>query len=333
MAGRFPDRLATQAAQTGPVEATAFANGDLQSVTVPSLGDFLELLKPRVMALAVFTAVTGLIVAPGTMHPVLAFVAVFMIAAGAGACGALNMWYDADIDGKMARTRCRPLPQNRIEPAEALGFGVVLSTLSVMLLGMLINWVAGGLLAFTIFFYSVVYTVWLKRRTPQNIVIGGAAGALPPVIGWAAATGTLDLMPLVLFAIIFLWTPPHFWSLALVRHDDYDRAGVPMLPNVAGDVATRRQIAVYSVLMAIAAMAPVGLGMAGALYALIAGGLGIIFIVRALALVVADNRDHMRKRARSLFGFSILYLFMVFAALLLEAMLPGAFIAVHGVTT
>ncbi|MEX0752322.1 MAG: heme o synthase, partial [Xanthobacteraceae bacterium] len=214
------------------------------------VGDYVALMKPRVMSLVVFTAFVGLMIAPLPMHPVLAFTALLCVAVGAGAAGALNMWYDADIDAKMTRTSARPIPAGRVLPGEALGFGLTLAGFSVVLLGLLVNLVAAALLAFTIFFYVAIYTMWLKRRTPQNIVIGGAAGAFPPMIGWAAATGGVSLESVLLFLIIFFWTPPHFWALSLYRADDYARAGIPMLPVVAGDRETRRQIVLYTLILA-----------------------------------------------------------------------------------
>ncbi|MBA3448399.1 MAG: protoheme IX farnesyltransferase, partial [Pseudaminobacter sp.] len=225
-------------------------------------GDFFALLKPRVMALAVFTAFVGLMMAPGLKHPATAMAAIAAIAAGAGAAGALNMWYDSDIDALMSRTSKRPIPLGRIMPAEALGFGLILAALSVTALGVLVDWLAASLLAFTIFFYVVVYTMWLKRITPQNIVIGGAAGALPPVIGWAAATGAVGVESVILFLIIFLWTPPHFWALALFKVGDYAAAGIPMMPNVAGEASTRKQIFAYSLLLAPIGVLPWAFGFA-----------------------------------------------------------------------
>ena len=281
------------------------------------VADYLALLKPRVMSLVVFTALVGMLSAPGVPHPVLAAIALLAIAVGAGAAGALNMWYDADIDAVMRRTLARPVPAGRIEPGEALGFGMVLALFAVAVLGLAANWLAAGLLAFTIFFYVVVYTIWLKRRTPQNIVIGGAAGALPPVIGWAAATGGISAEPLVLFLIIFLWTPPHFWALALLAHEDYARAGIPMMPNVAGEASTRRQILAYAAVMAAVAVLPWAIGFAGPLYGLAATLLGGEFVRRAYLLCRHDGCD--RKIAGGLFGFSIVYLFGIFAALLVEA--------------
>jgi protoheme IX farnesyltransferase len=214
-----------------------------------TVGDFVALMKPRVMSLVVFTALVGLVVAPGDLHPALAVIALIAIAVGAGASGALNMWFDADIDARMTRTAGRPIPRGRVTPEEAFTFGMVLAVGSVLTLGVLVNWVAGALLALTIAFYILVYTMWLKRRTPQNIVIGGAAGAFPPMIGWAAVTGGISIESIVMFAIIFMWTPPHFWALALLRSGDYARAGVPMLPVVAGEEETRRQIVIYSALL------------------------------------------------------------------------------------
>jgi protoheme IX farnesyltransferase len=278
--------------------------------------DYVALLKPRVMSLVVFTALVGMASAPGALHPILAAIALLAIAVGAGASAALNMWYDADIDAVMKRTRARPVPAGRVEPGEALGFGVVLALFAVAVLGLAANWLAAGLLAFTIFFYVVVYTMWLKRRTPQNIVIGGAAGALPPVIGWAAVTGGIASEPLVLFLIIFLWTPPHFWALALLARDDYARAGIPMMPNVAGEESTRRQILAYAVLLAAVGALPWLMGFAGPLYGLAAALLGSEFVRRAYVLWRNGASD--RRTAGGLFGFSIVYLFGLFAALLGE---------------
>ena len=278
------------------------------------LADFVTLTKPGVMMLAVFTAIVGLTIAPGDLAPLSACIAVLAIAAGAGAAGVLNMWYDADIDAVMTRTARRPLPSGRIGQGEALAFGLVLAGGSVVMLALTTNLVAAGLLAFTILFYVVVYTAWLKRRTPHNIVIGGAAGALPPVIGWAAATGDIGLEPLVLFLIIFLWTPPHFWALALNRSDDYARAGVPMLPVVAGRTATKRQILLYSLLLVPASLLPCVLGFAGALYGAIAATWGALFI--AVALRLSRTREGDAPVARRLFVLSIAYLFLLFAALL-----------------
>jgi protoheme IX farnesyltransferase len=280
------------------------------------LPDFFALMKPRVMSLAVFTALVGLVIAPAHLDPLLGSIAILAIAAGAGAAGVLNMWYDADIDAVMARTAGRAIPRGRISRSEALVFGLVLAGGAVAVLALALNVKAAALLAFTIFFYVVVYTVWLKRYTPQNIVIGGAAGALPPVIGWAAATGNIGVEPLVLFLIIFLWTPPHFWALSLNRADEYARAGVPMLPVVAGRAATTRQILIYSVLLVPVSVLPWALGFAGTIYAAIAVVSGAIFVVLAIRLCRSSNAD--RRDASRLFVFSILYLSLIFAALLAD---------------
>src|SRR6516225_3251811 len=276
----------------------------------PSLAgvdDFIALMKPRVMSLVVFTAFVGLLVAPGHLHPVLGVGALICIAVGAGAAGALNMWYDADIDALMARTARRPIPAGRVTRGEALGFGLTLAAGSVVVLGLLANWIAAGLLAFTIFFYAVIYTMWLKRRTPQNIVIGGAAGAFPPMIGWAAASGGVGFESILMFLIIFLWTPPHFWALSLNRSEEYARAGVPMLPVVAGRAETRRQILIYSILLFPVSLLPWALGFAGAVYGATAVLGGAAFIALALRLVASNEFD--RRSAHRLFAFSILYLF------------------------
>ncbi|WP_290815216.1 heme o synthase [Ferrovibrio sp.] len=276
--------------------------------------DYLALLKPRVMSLVVFTGLVGMVLAPGHLHPTLALTALLCIAIGAGASGAINMWYDADIDALMSRTQGRPIPQGKITKDEALGFGCVLSVGSVLVMGLGVNWVAAAILALTIGFYVFIYTMWLKRRTPQNIVIGGAAGAFPPMIGWAAVTGDLSLLPVLLFAIIFMWTPPHFWALALYRSDDYARAGVPMLPVVAGDRETRRQILIYSLLLVPVTLSPWALGLVGPLYGGATAALGAIF----LALAVRIWRSTGDRAAKHMFGFSILYLFLLFALLLAE---------------
>jgi len=275
---------------------------------------FVTLTKPRVMLLAVFTALLGLMVAPARLDPLLGFVAILAIAAGAGAAGVLNMWYDADIDAVMTRTAGRPIPRGEVSRAEALAFGLILAGGAVTVLALALNLTAAALLAFAIFFYVVVYTMWLKRRTPQNIVIGGAAGALPPVIGWAATSGRIGLEPLVLFLIVFLWTPPHFWALALNRANEYARAGVPMLPVVAGRAETKRQILIYSILLFLVSLLPWALGFAGAIYGVTAAAGGATFIALALRLVGSGAAD--RQPAHRLFAFSILYLFMLFAALL-----------------
>ncbi len=298
---------------------SAHGEGSPSSIELgASVGDFFALMKPRVMSLVVFTALVGMVVAPGGIHPLLGAIALLAIAVGAGASGALNMWYDADIDRKMARTAARPIPRGNVSENEALSFGVVLSLGSVLTLGVLVNWVAGVLLALTIAFYIFVYTMWLKRRTPHNIVIGGAAGAFPPMIGWAAVTGGVSLDSILLFLIIFMWTPPHFWALALYRCRDYERVGVPMLPVVAGSEETRRQIVMYSVVLVLVAVAPVFTGLGGLAYGAASGVLGAIFLWLAVDVYrVGDGRDGDRA-AKRLFLFSIFYLFALFAVLLLE---------------
>jgi heme o synthase len=290
--------------------------------SVAGVGDYIELMKPRVMSLVVFTALVGLVLAPGHIHPVIGFAALLCITVGAGAAGALNMWYDADIDARMARTAGRPIPRGRVTPGEAAGFGFTLAVFSVVALGLLVNLLAAALLAFTIFFYVAVYTVWLKRTTPQNIVIGGAAGALPPMIGWAAASGGLSIEPVLLFLIIFFWTPPHFWALSLYRVEDYARAGIPMLPVVSGERETRRQILLYTLILAPLGLAPWLLGCAGAIYGITAAALGAIMI--GLALRVRWGRAG-HGASKQLFGFSILYLFLLFAVLLVDRMSGGLF--------
>jgi heme o synthase len=285
--------------------------------------DFFALLKPRVMALAVFTAFVGLMVAPGAMNPVIAVIAIGAIAVGAGAAGALNMWYDADIDALMSRTSKRPVPSGRVTAGEALGFGLVLSALSVMTLGVLVGWLAASLLAFTIFFYVVIYTMWLKRSTPQNIVIGGAAGALPPMIGWAAATGAIGIESLILFLIIFLWTPPHFWALALFKAGGYAAAGIPMMPNVAGQTSTRRQIFAYSLLLAPIGVLPWAFGFTSVVYGIVSAALGAGFIWHAWKVLVIADKE--MKSAKALFAYSIFYLFAIFAVLLADTIAMRAF--------
>jgi len=309
--------LSESADFAGPARAEA-AHAAIEP-SMADVADYLALLKPRVMSLVIFTALVGLMVAPTHVHPVIGFTAILCIAIGAGAAGALNMWYDADIDAVMRRTARRPIPSGRVRPGEALAFGLTLATGAVVVLGLLVNWVAAALLAFTIFFYIVVYTMWLKRTTPQNIVIGGAAGAFPPIVGWAAATGGIGVEPILLFLIIFFWTPPHFWALSLYRTDDYAKAGVPMLPVVAGDRETRRQILLYSVVLLPIAVAPWALGFAGALYGLVATAAGALMVW--LAWQVRARREAAGERpAKRLFGFSILYLILLFAALLAESM-------------
>src|SRR5688572_19754340 len=276
-----------------------------------SIRDYIALLKPRVMSLVVFTGFAGLAVAPGDIHPLIGAVAVLCIAVGAGASGAINMWYDRDIDAVMNRTCGRPIPRGAVSPDAALSFGGVLAVFSVMMMGLAVNWMAAGLLAFTILFYVVIYTMWLKRRTPQNIVIGGAAGAFPPMIGWAAVTGDISLASISLFLLIFMWTPPHFWALALFREGDYAKAGVPMLPVVAGQDATKRQMLIYTLLLLPVALAPALLGVAGLAYVAVALALNVAFIGHAIH-VLREKKGH--RAAKAMFAFSLLYLFGHFAA-------------------
>jgi heme o synthase len=288
--------------------------------SVAGVGDYIELMKPRVMSLVVFTALVGLVVAPGHVHPVIGLTALLCITVGAGAAGALNMWYDADIDARMARTAGRPIPRGRVTPGEAAGFGFTLAVFSVVSLGLFVNELSAALLAFTIFFYVVIYTVWLKRSTPQNIVIGGAAGALPPMIGWTAVSGSLAIEPILLFLIIFFWTPPHFWALSLYRREDYVRAGIPMLPVVAGEQETRRQILLYTLILGPLGVLPFAFGYAGPVYGVAAAAMGAIMI--ALGLRVRNERVQY-KASKQLFAFSILYLFLLFAMLLVDRMSGG----------
>lgn len=302
------------ATDIGPIETRP-------AISLAEPGDFLSLLKPRVMSLVVLTAVTGLVLAPGSIHPALAVVSILAIAIGAGASGALNMWYDADIDVLMSRTAKRPIPTGRVTPSQALAFGLSLSLLSVVLLGLAANWFAAAFLAFTIFFYAVVYTMGLKRTTAQNIVIGGAAGSFPPMIGWAAVTGGVSLESLVLFLIIFLWTPPHFWALSLFKMKDYGAAGIPMLPNVAGEASTRRHIFAYTLLLAPIGVAPFLLGYAGPVYGAASVLLGALFVHGAWRVLRMKDGDPAMVPAKKLFAFSILYLFALFVILLVEGSL------------
>jgi protoheme IX farnesyltransferase len=283
--------------------------------------DYFALMKPRVMSLVVFTALVGLMVAPGTIQPFIGIVAICAIALGAGASGALNMWYDADIDAIMSRTANRPIPAGIITPDAALTFGLTLAFISVLILGVAVNPLSGALLAFTIFFYAFIYSHWLKRSTAQNIVIGGAAGAFPPMIGWAAVTNSIGIESIVLFAIIFIWTPPHFWALALYRSDDYEKAGIPMMPNVAGNRSTQNQILGYSLVLSVVGILPWILGFAGISYAVISILLGAAFVYFAYGVQQMSSTDKAMKPAKKLFGFSIFYLFMLFATLLIEAIL------------
>jgi protoheme IX farnesyltransferase len=300
--------------------------GETDLLGLSSVGDWFNLLKPRVMTLVVYSGVAGLLIAPGHLHPVLAITAILCIAIGAGAAGAINMWYDRDIDAMMRRTARRAIPTGRIQPAEALSFGITLAVASVIVMGLATNLLAAAVLAFSILFYVFVYTMWLKRRTPQNIVIGGAAGAFPPLIGWAAVTGSFAPMPLLLCAIIFAWTPPHFWALSLWAHDDYQRAGVPMLPVVSGARATRRQVFYYTVLLLPLTLLPWALGYAGPVYGLSALALGLGFLAHGWRVLrdrqteagVSLTRDLPAKAA---FRYSIIYLFVLFGAVAVDGLL------------
>ena len=306
---------------------TTFAADVGRSLDQPfsaSPADYFALLKPRVMSLVVFTALAGLLLAPTPPHPVIALASLIAIAICGGASGALNMWYEADIDGAMTRTCRRPIPAGRLAGDEALAFGVVLAGVSVVTLGLVSNWIAAALLAFTIFFYVVIYTMWLKRATPWNIVIGGAAGALPPVVAYAAATGEVSLASLVLFAIVFMWTPPHFWALALIKNEDYTRAGVPMLPVVAGPDHTRLEILLYSLALAPLGLAPYLLGFASAIYGAAAVVLGAAFLWFAWRVYALREGGAAIKAAWRLFGFSILYLFLLFSIIVIERLLSVA---------
>ena len=287
---------------------------------VTTVGDFFALLKPRVMSLVVFTGLAGIVAAPGHVHPLTAFTALLCIALAAGASGALNMAYDSDIDGVMTRTATRPIPMGHIVREDAMAFGWTLSAFSVATMWLFVNWLAASLLAFTVFFYVVIYTLWLKRRTPQNIVIGGLAGALPPAIGWAAVTSNLSLAPLVLVAIIFMWTPPHFWALSLWRCGDYAKAGIPMLPVVKGKTVTRRHILAYSLILAPLGVVPAFIGLGGMLYLVTSASMGFWMLLEAFA--TWRERDEVKEpAAKRLFAVSLLYIFMPFAALIVERLL------------
>ncbi len=299
-------------------DASYLDDGQSPRIPVAAPSDYFRLLKPRVMSLVVLTALAGLMLAPTPPHPLIAFTALLAIAVGAGASGALNMWFDADIDAVMTRTQQRPIPSGRMEAESALAFGLVLALLSVFTLGFATNWLAAALLAFTIFFYVVIYTMWLKRSTPQNIVIGGAAGALPPMVGYAAATGDISMASIVLFAIIFVWTPPHFWALAIVKHDDYGRAGVPMMPNVHGADRTRLEILVYSLLLAPLGVLPWLMGFATAVYGVAALVSGVYLVWLAVQVYRRREGDAARRASLRLFLFSISYLFMLFLILVAE---------------
>jgi len=288
-------------------------------ISLATPADYFALMKPRVMRLVVFTALVGMLLAPGSVDPVLGLIAIVCIAIGAGASGALNMWYDADIDSVMSRTTNRPIPSGRVTGDQALNFGMVLSVLSVMTLGLLVNWLAAAILAFTIVFYAVIYTMWLKRSTPQNIVIGGAAGAFPPMIGWACITGSVSVESVALFAIIFIWTPPHFWALALWKMRDYDDAHVPMMPNAKGEKSTRLQMLLYAILLAPLSASPYLLGFSGALVGGLSFALGLAFLWFTYKVWKIAGRDEKLVAEKKLFGFSIAYLFLIFSLLLIDA--------------
>ena len=316
----YLDNSRTAAPERKPGKWPRFASAVAQPVEIAGgarVGDYFALLKPRVMSLVVFTAMVGLFLAPGHVNPVIAVISILCIAIGAGASGALNMWYDSDIDAVMSRTLNRPIPSGRVDRNDALTMGLVLSGFSVVILGLAANWVAAGLLAFTIFFYAVIYTMWLKRSTPQNIVIGGAAGAFPPMIGWAVVTGGIDLSSSLLFLIIFLWTPPHFWALALYKQSDYGAANIPMMPNVKGEKRTKIEIVVYSVLLVVTTLLPVLTGLGGWVYGTIAAATGAWFLLLAARLLFTSGIE-MKKLGRNLFTYSSAYLFVIFLALILD---------------
>ena len=286
---------------------------------IPNIYDYFELMKPRVMSLVIFTTISGMYLAPSKIHPVLSFFSILAIALGAGSAGAINQWIDKDIDKLMERTRKRPIPSGRVDPAEALTFSLVVSLISIIILGLSSNWFAASLLFFTIFFYSVIYSIILKRRTSQNIVIGGAAGALPPVIGWVAMTGNITYFPIILFMLIFLWTPPHFWALALVKSEDYKKAGIPMMPNVVGQSSTKNQILIYSILVLLCSITPFFLGYAGYVYFVSALFMSSIFLIFSFALIILPEK----KLEMTLFGYSIFYLFGIFISLMVDKYING----------
>ena len=306
--------------------ATAQSETEIRTSPLPAeWQDFFALTKPRVMSLVVFTGLCGLLAAPGSIHPVLAFTAVLCIALGAGGAGALNMWWEVDIDAKMKRTARRPLPQGRLRPTDARDFGIALSVASVGTMGLAVNWLSAAILAVSILYYAVVYTIWLKPRTPQNIVIGGGAGAFPPLIGWVAVTGEITLMPVLLFAVIFMWTPPHFWALALFVRMDYANAGIPMLPVVAGEAVTRRHILFYTSIMGVAALAPVVLRLTGLIYGLTALAATAVFAAMALQVALRRESDPARiGPEKRLFKYSVLYLFLLFGAVVVDHWVFGA---------
>ena len=285
--------------------------------TQSSVEDFISLLKPRVMTLAVFTSVSGLVLSPETLHPFLCILSIFCISLGAGASGAINMWFDRDIDKMMERTKNRPIPSRKITAGDALGFGIILSLISVIILGLSVNYFAASLLALSISFYIFIYTIWLKRRTPQNIVIGGAAGAFPPVIGWACATGDISTFPIILFILIFIWTPPHFWALALYKDTEYSRAKIPMLPVIKGQRKTKQQILIYSLLLFLVSLSPYYLGFSGKTYLYSSIILGAYFVYLAYK-IFRSNDKNKTIYAPKLFKFSILYLYLVFLILVID---------------
>ena len=301
------------------------ANGVSTAVPLPrdtAVSDFIALLKPRVMSLVVFTGLAGILVAPGEIHPVVAVIAILCIALATGASGAVNMWYERDLDAQMERTKNRPLPAGRMEAETALAFGVLLAGGSVMVMALGVNYVAAAILALAIGFYVFVYTIWLKRRTPQNIVIGGAAGAFPPMIGWAAVTGDVSFGGIALFSLIFMWTPPHFWALALYKCDDYEKAGVPMLPVVSGVLETKKQILLYTVLLLPVSLVPCLIGVASVTWGALAILMGVFFVALAFK-VLLDKTD---RAPRMMFRFSLLYLSVLFAALIFDSLISRAFL-------
>ncbi len=295
------------------------SESNTQLFHIPNMYDYFELMKPRVMSLVVFTTISGMYLAPSQIHPVLSFFSILAIALGAGSAGAINQWIDKDIDKLMERTKKRPIPSGRVDSAEALTFSLVVSLISIIILGLSSNWFAACLLFFTIFFYSVIYSIILKRITPQNIVIGGAAGALPPVIGWVAMTGSITFFPIILFTLIFLWTPPHFWALALVKSEDYKIAGIPMMPNVVGKSSTKNQILLYSTLVLICSIAPFFLGYVGYIYLVSAMFMSSIFLIFSFALIMLPEK----KLEMPLFGYSIFYLFGIFIFLMVDKYING----------
>lgn len=295
------------------------SQSNIQFFHISNMYDYFELMKPRVMSLVIFTTISGMYLAPSQIHPVLSFFSILAIALGAGSAGAINQWIDKDIDKLMERTKKRPIPSGRVDSAEALTFSLVVSLISIMILGLSSNWFAAGLLFFTIFFYSVIYSIILKRKTPQNIVIGGAAGALPPVIGWVAMTGNISFFPIILFTLIFLWTPPHFWALALVKSEDYKKAGIPMMPNVVGQSSTKNQILLYSILVLICSIAPFFLGYVGFIYFVSALFMSSIFLFFSFALIMLPEK----KLEMPLFGYSIFYLFGIFIFLMVDKYING----------